>query len=69
VAFESRRASIRLAERLARGALGQSRWSLEKWRRFAAGSPHIVPPLPEVVTEVAERLGPTLLDLIEAEAP
>jgi hypothetical protein len=69
VAFESRGASIRLAERLARGALGQSRWSLEKWRRFAAGSPHIVPPLPEVVTEVAGRLGPTLLALIEAEAP
>ena len=67
VAFESRKTPLRWAERLARGELGQSRWSLRKWERFREDTGPHVPPIREVVASIAARLGPTLEACIAAE--
>jgi len=59
-AFESRKTPLRWLDRLAAGQMGTSRWSRTKWQRFQQGSPAPVPPLAEIVAEIAAKLGPVL---------
>lgn len=66
--FASRSTSFAVTERLARGAFGKSRWSQEKWRRFRAATPALpIPPIDEIVSGIAARLGPALEACLLAE--
>ena len=62
VAFESRGDDLALAERLARGRFGLSRWSRHKWRRFCETRPPGIDPgeLADAVARVSAFLGPYL---------